>query len=112
MCIIIHMSPSPNQVSSFLRRLHLALEEQNILVEVYALDRAAEELGWDHTAILEELRWLAVADFLKCQSARNPRYRNEVIWVFRPDRDPGTVLGTSYSMICSGFPLLGIETCL
>ena len=81
------MSPSRSKISAFLRRLRLAIRQELVFVEVYALDRATEDFEWDRFAIVDELKWLELDDFHKTDVAKDPRYTGEMIWVFCPEVD-------------------------
>lgn len=78
------MKTSPSKVAGFLDRLQHSLEEEQVVVSVYALERAAIDLEWDHLAILDELKWLTASAFHRIEIGRDPRYLGEDIWVFCP----------------------------
>ena len=73
--------PRKDQISSFLKRLVAALDEDRVQITWKADDEIAA-LGWSRLDALDHLRVLDPADLLRTEPAKSPDF--DLIWVFCP----------------------------
>ncbi|MCK6501942.1 hypothetical protein L6R53_00815 [Myxococcota bacterium] len=76
------MPPSPEQVSSFLRRLRHSVSEGRLEIRAYALD-GMRDLEWTTDDLRLQLLELARTDFLRVEDSTAPQ--GGIIWVFTPE---------------------------